>query len=86
MDMVIINPQNYKTERPRITVVFSLKGWNNIAQGNALGKRTSTTSSLKGWDKESFPQQIVPALQAGIPKNQSNPGRCPGLCYPSPSG
>src|SRR3569623_2154801 len=34
-------------------IVFSLKGWDNIAQGNALGKATQhkRSSSLKGWDR-----------------------------------
>jgi hypothetical protein len=29
----------------------SLKGWNNIAQGNALGLTIFISSSLKGWNK-----------------------------------
>jgi hypothetical protein len=47
---------------------FSLKGWDNIAQGNALGKRLLEQSSLKGWDNQLF-HYSVPALQAGIFKN-----------------
>jgi hypothetical protein len=31
---------------------FSLKGWDNLAQGNALGLMTVWQSSLKGWDNK----------------------------------
>jgi hypothetical protein len=47
---------------------FSLKGWDNIAQGNALGKRLLEQSSLKGWDNQLL-HYSVPALQAGLFKN-----------------
>ncbi|HEV3383191.1 MAG TPA: hypothetical protein VG097_00170 [Gemmata sp.] len=31
-------------------LVISPKGWDNLAQGNALGNHTPTKSSLKGWN------------------------------------
>jgi|SRR5580704_5736848 hypothetical protein len=34
-------------------LVFSLKGWNMIAQGNAVGMRTFEQSSLLSWDSQS---------------------------------
>ena len=39
-------------------LVFSPKGWDSSAQGNALGLRPSIISSLKGWE------MLVAALQA----------------------
>jgi hypothetical protein len=53
--------------------VFTPKGWDNLAQGNALGWMYFRESSLKGWDNESK-FVVVPALQAGRFKHQFTQG------------
>jgi hypothetical protein len=46
-----VSMSNKVSNRHCTLPVFSLKGWNNLAQGNALGMLTIECSSLKGWDK-----------------------------------
>src|SRR5262249_20899097 len=59
---------------------FSPKGWDNVAQGNALG-----------WDArmilqaESLRQAVSQAFSLED-QCTANLGRCPRLCCPSPSG
>jgi hypothetical protein len=43
---------------------FSPKGWDNLAQGNALGTRAYWPSSLKGWDI--FAGRIAALQAAGM--------------------
>jgi mono/diheme cytochrome c family protein len=67
------------TARPSVGVpIFTPKGWDNLAQGEALGSRSQINRpSLKGWDKPS-----VAALQAAF---QSGPGPrsvAPGYVVP----
>jgi hypothetical protein len=42
---------------------FSLKGWNKLAQGNALGRHLFFLFSPKGWNSIAL-GYVVPAFQA----------------------
>jgi len=59
-------------------LVFSLKGWDNIAQGNALGRR-SIKCTLKGCDS----LLVVPALQAGLSNLHETQGVALGYVVPA---
>ena len=64
--------------------VFTPKGWDNIAQGNALGCETRDLQS------EGL-RQANEAARCRTPSGCTNsrspyPGRCPGLGCPTPSG
>ena len=65
---------------------MGLKGPNNLAQGNALGKRaTQQPKPCRGATSESRPMSMSPfqGLNTwGVP----DPGRCPGLYYRALSG
>jgi hypothetical protein len=56
---------------------FSLKGWNKLAQGNALGRHLFFLFSPKGWNS------IVPALQAGKNDLPASQGFALGYVVPA---
>ncbi len=66
--------------KQEVGIFFSLKGWDNLAQGNALGFEQSTTS-LKGWDNDLL-WPFVPALQAGISNHDKTQGVALGYVVP----
>jgi hypothetical protein len=43
-----------------LVFIFSLKGWDNLAQGNALGMMAVCCSSLKGWDNKPISKTVAP--------------------------
>lgn len=55
--------------------VLTPKGSDNIAQGNALGKRSEGLGQVAMSQAFSLPSLLA-----------ANLGRCPRLSYPSPSG
>src|SRR5271165_4787052 len=67
--------------------LFSLKGWNNTAQGTALGGPNKTKSSPERAQQKKLGSCGVMPFQGE--KNQPIPpfpGRCPGLSCLAPSG
>jgi hypothetical protein len=65
-------------------LAFSLKGWDNIAQGNALGRRRQNNHcTLKGCDCLRFGSLFVPALQAGLSNRHETQGVALGYVVPA---
>ena len=55
---------------PDAVPLFTPKGWDNLAQGEALGCEAKWFSSLKGWDRVGR----VAALQAAKARHPSTQG------------
>ena len=63
-------------------MLFSLKGWDNVARGNAPGTGEVILDRLKACDTLGTLSQAFSLEDNG----HRDPGRCPGLCCPSLSG
>lgn len=68
--------------------IFTPKGWEISAQGNALGTRGAhlLSRSPNGARSAVYHGEALSPFQGSIHGFDADPGRCPGLRYPTPLG